>query len=150
MIKRHWVSIASAITVTSIVSLARSALDAMDSVNKMSQKVGVSVEALQGYQYAARLADVESEALSKSLAKLSRNIWDATRGSVEIEAAFNRLGLSVKSSDGQLKTTDQMLEDIAEKFSHMKDGTEKTALAMVLFGRSGRTLFLCSIRVRMD
>lgn len=140
MVKRHWGSIASAISVGSIVLLARSALNAMDSVSKMSQKVGVSVEALQGYQYAARLADVESESLGKSLAKLSRNIWDAARGSVEIETAFNKLGLSAKSTDGQLKTTDQMLEDIAERFSRMKDGTEKTALAMVLFGRSGADL----------
>jgi len=138
MIKRHWASIASAITVTSIVTLAKSALDQMDNVSKMSQKVGVSVEALQGYQYAARLADVESETLSKSLAKLAKNMYEMASASGS--SPFRELGLSVTDSIGHLKTTDVMLEEIAEKFSHMKDGTEKTALAMKLFGKSGAEL----------
>jgi lambda family phage tail tape measure protein len=140
MIKRHWASIASAITVTSMAYMAKSVLDSMENVNKMSQKVGMSVEALQGYQYAARLADVENETLGKGLAKLAKNMYDAASGSRDMQSNFAQLGLSATDSAGRLKTTDVMLEDIAERFSRMKDGTEKTAMAMKLFGKSGAEL----------
>lgn len=140
MIRQHWAGIASAITVSGIAALGRGALETMEQIDNLSQRVGMSAESLQVYQYAAKLADVENETLSKGLMKLSKNMYDAASGSQEMSSNFQKLGLSATDNAGQLRTTDVMLEGIAERFSHMKDGTEKTALAMKLFGKSGAEL----------
>ncbi|MFK5283958.1 hypothetical protein ACI3PL_30705, partial [Lacticaseibacillus paracasei] len=50
------------------------------------------------------------------------------------------LGISVSTASGQLKTNDQILAQVFDKFAAMPDGIEKTALAVHIFGRSGATL----------
>jgi hypothetical protein len=55
-------------------------------------------------------------------------------------AALAKLGISVKDATGQLKGSDQVFLEIADRFSRMKDGAEKTGLAMQIFGKSGAEL----------
>jgi hypothetical protein len=113
-------------------------LDEMDGFSKASQKVGMSTEALSGLKYAADLSDVSMESLTKGLAKLSQNmVQAATKPTSEAALAFQALGLSVKNTDGTLKSSGQSLSDIAGKFEGAKDGAAKTAIAMALFGKAG-------------
>jgi hypothetical protein len=54
--------------------------------------------------------------------------------------AFRKLGISIKNQDGTLRSSSDVMLDVANKFKGMKDGTEKTALAMKLFGKAGAEL----------
>lgn len=123
-----------------IEELTRATLNAADAQLKMSQKAGVSVESFGELAYAAKLADVDAEALTGSLGKLSKSMAEAASGSAEAKEGFDLLGVSFKDGSGQLRATDDVLIDVAEKFAGMKDGAEKTALAMRLFGKSGADL----------
>ena len=117
--------------------LINKSIDSADQLNKMSQKVGVSVESLSTLKYAAELADVPIELLEGSLEKFNRTIFAATEGTNEQAKAFEQLGIKIKNNDGSLRDTDKMLLDVAEKFAGMNDGVTKTAIAMKLFGKSG-------------
>lgn len=108
-------------------------VNAADELNKLSQKVGVGVQALSEFSFAAKLADVSNEELSIGLRKLSQNI-------VEGDDAFRRIEVSVTNTDGSLRATEDILRDVATRFAAMRDGAEKTALAVALFGRSGSEL----------
>ena len=110
--------------------LKRSAIDAADELNKMSQKVGFSVESLSALKYAASLSDVSLEGLGKGLKGLSQNMAEARGGSKEMAALFGKLGISLDSSD-------EALLQLADRFARMPDGFEKTALAVKLFGKAG-------------
>ncbi len=48
-------------------------IDQADALNKLSQRTGIAVETLSGYQSAAKLADVSVEELSGNLKKLNLN-----------------------------------------------------------------------------
>jgi hypothetical protein len=51
--------------------------------------------------------------------------------------AFDALGVSVKNADGTMRSSSEVMSDIAEKFSQYEDGANKSALAMAIFGRAG-------------
>lgn len=123
-----------------LAAFSKASIDAADELGKMSQKVGVGVEALSGLKYAAELSDVSLEALGGSLKKLSVNAADTAKGTGEARDAFAALGINVKDAEGNLKGSDKLLAEIADSFAGMEDGAGKTALAVKLFGRSGADL----------
>jgi hypothetical protein len=129
-----------ALGVTGVGLAFKSAVDAADNLNKLSQKVGVSVESLSTLRFAAELADVDIQSLGDGLRKLGVNMADAQKGTGEAVDAFKALKIGVESSRGELKLTEDVLLEIAEKFSGFADGANKTALAVKLFGRAGAEL----------
>jgi len=133
-------AIAGSLAVRELIDFGKRSIDAADSFNKLSQRLGVSVEDISAYTYAAKLADVTQEGLATGVKKLSKNMFDAAAGTGEAKDAFAAMGLSVKDATGGLKTTSQMLEEVAEKFSQYEDSAAKTALAQKIFGKSGADL----------
>lgn len=116
-------------------------IDDADKLSKTSAKLGVPIEQLSALAYAADLSDVSFEALSKSVAKLSKNMVDAAaKPTGDAANAFRALGISVTDANGLLKSSDQVLGEVADKFAGLKDGTGKTAVAMALFGKTGADL----------
>jgi len=118
--------------------LVRDAIDAADQLNKLSQKVGVTVEALSELQYAGKLADVGTEALGTGLRKLAVNLQEGAAGSKEAQQVFQAVGIAVQDL-GKL-SPDQALGRIADAFANAADGAGKTAIAVKLFGKSGADL----------
>jgi hypothetical protein len=114
-----------------------SAAKSIDELGKMSQKTGVSTEALSQLAYAANISDVATEGLQKSMNKLSKAAVDASTGSKELQEAFSTIGVSVKEADGSLKSTDKLLLELADRFSEFEDGPGKAALALQILGKAG-------------
>ena len=108
-----------------------------DEFFKLSQKTGVSVEALTALDYAAKLSDVTTEGLTKALQKLSIAMFDTQVNGDEGSAALKALGVSATDAHGQIRPTEAVLLDLAEKFADMPDGADKAALAVKLFGKEG-------------
>jgi hypothetical protein len=132
--------IGAGLSVAGLAAFAKSGINAADELGKLSQKVGVSVESLSAFQYAAKLADVSSEELSTGLRQLAKNAADAQANTGDAKDAFKALGIAVGNSSGQLKGTEQLLLEVSEKFAGIEDGAGKTALAMKIFGRAGADL----------
>ncbi|CAN1551667.1 Bacteriophage tail tape measure, C-terminal [Burkholderiaceae bacterium] len=108
-----------------------------DEFFKLSQKTGVSVEALTALDYAAKLSDVTTEGLTKALQKLSIAMFDTQVNGDEGSAALKALGVSATDAHGQIRPTEAVLLDLVEKFADMPDGADKAALAVKLFGKEG-------------
>ena len=134
------VGVATAAAATALAVMVKQSIDAMDNMSKLAQSTGVAVEELSALAYAADLSGVSEDALGTSLVKLTKNMSDAAQGTGEAQKAFDALGISVKNADGSLKGADDVLGEIAGKFAQYRDGAEKTALAVSLFGRSGADL----------
>ena len=123
--------------ITGIIHAIRDAIDHADKLGKASQKFGVPVEQLSALAHAAALSDVSLEQLGSSLGRLSKNMVAAQNATSEQAAAFKALEISVKDGNKQLKSSDQILLEVADAFSKFEDGTTKTALAIAIFGRAG-------------
>ena len=118
-------------------ALAKSALELGDSLAKSSQKFGVSVEELSVMKYAAKMADVEFDALGKALKFLSVNAAASAVGTGEANDAFKAMGISVRDSSGHLKLTADLFDEVAKKMSGYADSSAKANLAAKIFGRAG-------------
>lgn len=123
-----------------IAVLTQQAADYTDKLGKMAQQIGMTTEQLSSYSLAASLSDISTEEFGKSVSLLSRKMVDAASGNEEAAKSFAQLGISVKNANGTLKGSDQVLEEIADKFAGAKDSATKTALAMDLMGRSGASM----------
>lgn len=118
----------------------KNTIDAADSLNKLAQKTGIAVDTLSALANSADLAGVSQEQLGSSLTKLNKSIAEAVSGSREQIDAFAGLGIAVKDANGNIRSTDSVLADIADRFARASDGATKTQYAMALFGKSGADL----------
>ncbi|MDH6185478.1 hypothetical protein [Polaromonas sp. CG_23.6] len=126
--------------VGALVVMVKASLDAMDTMSKLAQQTGTAVESLSALSYTAGMSGVNQEKLGGALVKLTKNMSDAADGTGEAKKGFDALGISVANADGTLKSSDAVLSEVAGKFAGFKDGAEKTALAVNLFGKSGAEL----------
>jgi hypothetical protein len=117
--------------------LTKGAIDNADELGKLSQKVGIAADDLSKLQYAAKLADVDTAALQTALVKISKSAVDAADGTGDAAAAFKALSVDVKDSNGQIKSSYDLLLETADAFSQYEDGAEKTAAAVAIFSKAG-------------
>lgn len=133
-------ALAATFTIDKLTEFGKSAIDTADQFEKMSQKVGVSVETLSALSVQAKLSDVDIESLQGGLSKLAKNAAAAAGGSKQQAAAFAAIGVSVKDAAGNLKPMETLLAEVSAKFASYKDSAAKTALAQQYFGKSGAEL----------
>ena len=132
---------ASLLAVAAVATAAvKQAIDRADEISKLSQKIGISTEALSRLSVAAELSDVSVQQLQGGIMRLVRAQQDVAEGAEGVSGLFNAIGVSAVNADGSLRQTDKVLRDLADVFASMPDGAEKTALAVDLFGRSGANL----------
>jgi hypothetical protein len=107
---------------------------AADEIGEAAEASGVAARTLQELGYVASRGGVGIEDLRTSLRVLARNMAEAANGSAKLQAAFK--GIAVKDANG-LRSIDDVLADLADKFKNTTNETERVALAQELMGRSG-------------
>lgn len=117
------------------------AINSADELGKAAQKIGIPVEELSKLKHAADLSGVSMESLQRTVRRLAGNMSDAaTNATSQAARSFTALGISVTNTDGTLKSTSQVITEVAGRFATMQDGAGKTAIAMNIFGRAGADL----------
>ena len=127
------VAIAGAGAAAGLIALTKRAIDNADALDNMSQRLGVSIEALSRLQYAAKLSDTSIESLQTGFRTLANNM-------VAGADAFAQLGISLQNTDGTMRSSVDVFSDVADRFASMEDGALKSSIAVDLFGRSGLDL----------
>lgn len=82
-----------------------------------------------------RIAD-EAKANAKAIAAAQKQ-FDKAQLSTPLLKAFDKLGIKITDSAGNLRPALELFDEFSEKFSKLKDGAEKSGLAFDVFGRGG-------------
>ncbi|MGN0618560.1 MAG: hypothetical protein ACI4J7_06030 [Ruminiclostridium sp.] len=129
---------AAATAATAIANLtAKSALFA-DDTNTLSKQTGLETAELQKMSYAAQLIDVDVDTVTKSMAKLTKNM---TSSSKDTQAAFDTLGVSVRDNlTGELRDNHEVFNELIAALGQVENETERDNLAMQIFGKSAQEL----------
>ena len=122
------------------VGLVKGAIDSADSFGKLSDQTGIAANSLQAYTNAGKLAGVSQETIDKGLRRLAQSMREADQGVATYSDSYKALGISVRDSDGNLKSSETVLGEIADRFADLPDGATKAAISMEIFGRSGASL----------
>ncbi|MBQ3953278.1 MAG: phage tail protein [Ruminococcus sp.] len=118
--------------------MANDTAAAGDTIDKMSQKLGMSAEAYQEWDYVLSQSGADIESMGAGFKSLTNLVDKATSGNDAAAASFEKLGISTKD----LK--DMSREDIfaltVKRMQEMGDTTDRAALANTIFGKSGQNL----------
>lgn len=119
------------------------ASEAVDTLGKKAATLGMSVEDLSAWRFAAGESGVEFETLSKMVGKLQKGLGDfATTGKGPAKEALRRLGVDALDANGRLRPMSALLPEIARAMERLGSQGEKISLATALFGRSGGEEFV--------
>lgn len=99
-----------------------------DKVDKMSQKIGISAEAYQKWDYVMQRAGGNVDSLKMGMKTLSQQ-------AEKNNEAFQQLGISQEEVANL--SQEELFERTIKGLSEMEAGTERTALASELLGRAG-------------
>ncbi len=132
--------LAAGLVTGGVVAVAKSAIDLADNMRDMSQRTGVGIETLGRFKVAADMSGTSLEGVANGLKFLNKNLVAAATGADGAAAAFKTIGVATTEADGTLRKADKVFLDVADSFAAMRDGPEKAALAMKIFGKSGTEL----------
>lgn len=126
---------------------ARQAVSELDDLGDAAERAGVSGEKLQVMRYALEQTTGSAEAADDGLQKFAKTVGDlATTGKGSGADAFRALGISIRDTHGDLKTQEQLLGEVADKFPRLKNESQATAIATRLFGREAGPAMVAALR----
>lgn len=122
---------------TAAFKMASDTAAAADNVDKMSQKIGISREAYQEWDYVMSQNGMSVDKLQTGIKTLTSQMDAAKSGTASATEAFERLGVSVTNSDGSLRSQEEVFEETIKALQSMDNETERARLATELFGKAG-------------
>lgn len=128
----------SASVISGIVQGAKGVSEYGDTVDKMSQKLGLSSDAYQKWDYVLNLAGTDMGSMTTGLKTLTNKFDDAKNGSAGAQEMFSKLGISME--DASKMSREDLFQAAITGLQGMEDTTERAALANDLFGKSGQNL----------
>lgn len=114
-----------------LFELAKHAADAGDEIFDLTQKVNFSAETISALKNAGKTAGVEFGAVSAALGIFNKNIEAVNQGDKELSKTFRALKIDTRDNEAALRSAFKALIAV-------EDGAQQTALAMKVFGRSGK------------
>ena len=115
-----------------------SMIDRGDALDKMSQRIGISVEGLSKLSQMAQLCGSDMGTFEGAITKLQKSLEGAAQGGAAQQMAFQRLGLSI--TDLKAMSPEEQFLTVSKAMGGLTDQSERTAMAMELFGKSGTQL----------
>jgi len=123
-----------------VVALVNDFSKAGDNIAKTADKIGVGIEALQELRFAAERTGVSQQALDQSLQNLTKRIGEAAAGVEKPKQAFQKLGISIRDAGGNIKPTEEIFNEFADRLKDIPNQSDRVAIAFKLFGNEGVSL----------
>ena len=94
-------------------SWVNSTTEAITQTSKLSNDLGVGIESLQQWEYVAKMSGGSAEGLQESMRGLAERVGEFAKfDSGEGKEVFTALGISVKDSEGKVKSADLVMQDL--------------------------------------
>ena len=111
-----------------------------DKIGKVSAKLGISTDALQKFRFGAEQSGVATSTFDMALQRMTRRVSEAREGTGEAKKALKEMGISLRDSSGNAKTTEQIFMEVADVMKGMTSQSDKVRLAFKLFDSEGVSL----------
>ena len=125
---------------TAVTGFAVAQASNLDAIDKNSQKLGMSREEYQKWDFTLSQCGVDINSFGTGMKTLTANMDKVTEGNKTAIENFRKLGVEVKKADGSLKGQEETLREVVAAFQKMPESAEKSRLATELFGKQGQEL----------
>jgi len=111
--------------------------DMEDEVSKFSATTGIAGAEYKKFQYLAKLSNVPFEALTGSMGKLNKSLYDAATGkNKDLGGLMKHLGIRMRDANGELRSAADLLPELADAFQRNENPVVRARMGMALFGKS--------------
>lgn len=117
--------------------LTKRVMATADEIGKTADKLGIGTEALQEYRHAADMAGLAQSTFDMALQRFTRRASEAANGTGEAKAALAELGIQLRDSNGNMRSSEDLLADVADAFTRVKSPADRLRLAFKLFDSEG-------------
>lgn len=121
-----------------VFKLASDTAQAADTIDKMSQKLGMSRKSFQEWDYVLSQNGMSIESMESGIEKLSFGIADALEGSENAATAFSKVGLSLEEISSMSR--EEVFDAVIAGLQGMEDNATRAALADELLGGAAMDL----------
>lgn len=139
-LKTGFSALAGAWVTTEAVAYGRQLIDMADNLDELAEKSGIAVDTLAKLQGGAAIEGVAIEQLADAVKRLSVSMIEGATGNKLYKAAFDAMDVAIKDGSGNIRDASDVINEISDRFSKMRDGAAKTAIAVKIFGNSGAQL----------
>ena len=117
--------------ISSLIGFGKAALDSADNIQDLSEKLGISVEAVQLFEVAAKHGGTSIEVFDAAMSKLNLNLGQGAKATKD---ALSALGLEF----GKLRemSREEQFLAVADALQQIRDPAEQARLGVQLFGKA--------------
>ena len=123
-----------------LISVTKDAGAYSKEVKRLASITGQSREDVIAFTNAASKMGVSYDRISDSLKEITNKMQEAQNGSEDTKEAFNRLGVSIEDSEGNLRSSMDVFLDTIDALGNIKNQADRDAIAMDLMSESAREL----------
>lgn len=128
----------AAVALAPLALMSKAAIEAGSQLADMAGRTGASVEGLSALGFAAEQSGTSLEAVEGGMAKMQKTLHKAAEGSATAVDTLADLGLSL--ADLQGLSPEEQFAKVGDSLDGIGDPATRAALAMEIFGDSGREL----------
>lgn len=123
-----------------LISMTKEAASNADDLLTLASVTGTTTDSVQELNYMADLTDVSFDRIKDSLKETTNKMQEAATGTGDAYEAYKRLKVEITSTDGSLRSAQDVFYDTIDALGEMKNKTERDALAMDLMSESAQEL----------
>jgi hypothetical protein len=117
--------------------LVRQTVASTAEIADVADKIGVTTERLQELRFAADQSGVTANELDDAMAQFARRIGEAAAGSGDLAKILAANGVAIRDAEGNIRPLNDLLREYAELIRNAGSDSDRLALAVDAFGRSG-------------
>lgn len=111
-----------------------------DQLGDVADRMGVSIEALQELRHAADRGGMAVGNFDVALRRFVRRASEAALGTGAAKDAFQDLGISLLNNEGRMKSSEQLLGEVADAMQKVENPADKLRLAFKMFDTDGAAM----------
>ncbi|MER9586532.1 hypothetical protein [Mesorhizobium sp. M0276] len=127
------------------LALFNKALDTIDIASHLvdtADRIGLSTTALQELGFGFAQAGVEQSEFETGMEQFSKRIGEAATKGGRLAEILKANGIAIRDSNGQIRTSEQLLASYAELIRNASSEQEKMLLVTEAFGRGGGAMLV--------
>lgn len=124
-----------AFTLERAISTVINTIEKVAKTGDVADRIGISAEALQELQYALKLSGGEADQAGPAMERFSVNLSKAAAGGGSLAKFLRDNGVALQGQNGQLRSTAELLGDVANLIQNARTPQEQLNIATSFFGR---------------
>mgnify|MGYP003144329131 CR=1 FL=1 len=127
-------------TIVAAFKVTQKVTDLTNELNDLSVRSGVTADSIQGLRQSLLASGQPASELNTILSGVATRFSTLAIKGGAVEKKFNDMGIAVLDANGKLRSNNDIMLDGIKKLQSIEDASERSRVAVLLFGKAGSKL----------